>query len=140
MHHRFLTARGAAGARLICLVAALFAVTSHPTWAAPATSDAELTKAECGACHFPFARDWLPAYSWKQIMDHLDDHFGDNAALDDATRARIESYLIGERSAAIPIRITEMDGWKGTHGGGTTIETFAQQKGFAVSNCEKCHR
>lgn len=108
-------------------------------WAA-AFSDAEITEKECGACHYAYARDWLPAYSWKQIVDHLDDHFGENATLDDKTRQRILTYLVAQRPTDIPIRVTETDWWKTAHGGGASIETYAEAKGFKVSNCEKCHR
>jgi len=120
---------------------ALWLVSVGSAWAAaaPAHSDAEVVKKECGACHYPYARDWLPAYSWKQILDHLDDHFGDDASIDEKTRQRILSYMVGKRSTAIPLRVTEMDWWRNVHGG-ATIDAYAQKNGFSLSNCEKCHR
>lgn len=121
------------------LLIGLTALSALPVRAATPPSDAAVVKKECGTCHYAYARDWLPAYAWKQIVDHLDDHFGENAMLDDKTRERVLSYLVGVRSTEIPLRITESDWWLRAHGG-PSIKTYAEQKGFKVSNCEQCHR
>ena len=48
---------------------------------------------ECGACHFAYQPGWLPARSWRRMMDTLDQHFGENAELDHDTRLAITRYL-----------------------------------------------
>lgn len=125
---------------MLAAVCALSLASARHTHAAAAdVSDAELTKKECGACHFPYARDWLPGYSWKQILEHLDDHFGENATLKDDVRKRIENYMIGDRDTEIPTRVTKADWWVAAHGG-PSIYSYALKQGFSVSQCEKCHR
>ncbi len=48
---------------------------------------------ECGDCHMPYQPGMLPAASWRRIMNGLEDHFGDNAELDEPVRQRILSLL-----------------------------------------------
>jgi hypothetical protein len=48
---------------------------------------------ECGACHTPFSPQLLPAASWRKLMSHLDDHFGDSAKLDAPTQQALTRYL-----------------------------------------------
>lgn len=51
---------------------------------------------ECGSCHFAYQAGWLPARSWKKLMGTLDQHFGENAELDQTTRDKITAYLTSE--------------------------------------------
>ena len=53
----------------------------------------ELYKDECGACHFAYQPGLLPARSWHKLMAGLDDHFGENAELDEEDRQILLSYL-----------------------------------------------
>jgi hypothetical protein len=48
---------------------------------------------ECGSCHMAYSPGLLPARSWTAMMSKLNDHFGDNAELDNATQTAILSYL-----------------------------------------------
>lgn len=48
---------------------------------------------ECGSCHMPFSPQLLPAASWRNVMAHLDEHFGDSAKVDPATQSAITGYL-----------------------------------------------
>lgn len=36
---------------------------------------------ECGSCHTAYAPGLLPARSWRKMMAELDDHFGEDASL-----------------------------------------------------------
>lgn len=38
---------------------------------------------ECGGCHTAFAPGLLPIRSWHKMMDELEDHFGEDASLDE---------------------------------------------------------
>lgn len=48
-------------------------------------------KEECGACHFVYQPELLPSASWMNILDQLDDHFGEEIELDPDTK---KSFLI----------------------------------------------
>ncbi|MCF6235739.1 MAG: diheme cytochrome c [Gammaproteobacteria bacterium] len=58
----------------------------------------ELYNEECGDCHFPYQAGLLPEASWKKLLDPkaLEDHFGDNAELDDETRIELLNILIAD--------------------------------------------
>jgi hypothetical protein len=86
---------------------------------------------ECGSCHLAYPPHLLPLASWKAIMNGLDDHFGDNAALaadqnrhitafldrsasdrgDRMTSARLLHGVVGDP----PLRITELPYFKKEH-------------------------
>ncbi len=51
---------------------------------------------ECGACHFAYQPGWLPVRSWQKMMGELDQHFDENAELDQQSRDAITQYLIAE--------------------------------------------
>ena len=71
----------------------------------PAVSN-KLYATECGSCHFAFQPGWLPERSWRKIMATLDNHFGDNAELDDASRETITNYLVGRSADVLPNRMS----------------------------------
>ncbi len=111
---------------------------------------------ECGACHLAYPAGLLPERSWRAIMAGLDDHFGDNAELDDATRAEITDYLArfaadqnpgrsGRRmlrglDGQTPLRITELPYFVREH---DEIPARLVQENPGVgsfSQCDSCHR
>ncbi|MEY4503981.1 MAG: hypothetical protein RL154_273 [Pseudomonadota bacterium] len=50
---------------------------------------------ECSSCHFAYPASLYNTASWTNIMDNLDYHYGDNAAIeDDPKRLEILAYLI----------------------------------------------
>jgi len=61
---------------------------------------------ECSACHFAYQPGFLPERSWVKIMGSLDDHFGENAKLDEPTRISIENYLRGHAADILPNRFS----------------------------------
>jgi len=56
----------------------------------------KLYATECGSCHFAYQPGWLPARSWQKMMGGLDNHFGENAELDQKTSDQITRYLVAE--------------------------------------------
>jgi len=64
----------------------------------------KLYATECSACHFAYQPGWLPAKSWKKMMGSLDDHFGENAELDQQTNNQITQYLVAESADVQPNR------------------------------------
>ena len=55
---------------------------------------------ECGACHWAYAPEFLPARSWQAITSNLSDHFGEDASLDPDTTGKIADYLIAHSADA----------------------------------------
>ena len=115
---------------------------------------AQLAQNECSACHTAFPAQFLPARSWKTIMKTLDNHFGEDASLDDATRKQIEDYLVANAADApgsrtkwmlrgigandYILRITEMPWWVRAHR--YEVSQSAWRRAGSKSNCAACHR
>ncbi len=118
--------------------------------------DHAATAKECGACHLIFPPQMLPARSWTQIMEGLDDHFGENASLDQAARDDIAAYLtsraadtpgapgarrflrgLGKNDA--PVRITETPWWIRAHDE-IRPARYTSEKVKSKANCIACHR
>ena len=59
-------------------------------------------KEECGSCHMAYPPGLLPAISWQKVMAGLEDHFGDNAELDTATRQTISDFLLNDSADRSP--------------------------------------
>ncbi len=110
---------------------------------------------ECGGCHMAYQPGMLPAESWRRIMGNLQDHFGDNAELDEPIRQHILGVL--ERNAAdrvssgrspgvarslsgrAPLRFTETRYFRRKHHEipARIVEQNPQVGSFA--NCDACH-
>lgn len=103
-----------------------------------ALGDEDLAKQECGSCHFYFSKEFLPAFSWKVILDNLGDHFGEDASLDTDIRERILTYMAAGRSMEIPLRITETGWWKNAHG--SSWKMIGAKSNVDVTKCGNCHR
>jgi hypothetical protein len=116
----------------------------------------EATVKECSACHMVYAPQMLPARSWQALMGDLANHFGESAVLDAATQTDISNYLLANAADApgneairgllrglqdtdIPLRITEMPWWKGSHGE-VSPASYKRANVKSASNCVACHR
>ncbi|PTE19413.1 cytochrome C [Cereibacter changlensis JA139] len=108
------------------------------------------TKAECSACHIAYPAGFLPVRSWRAIMTTLEDHFGEDASLDETTRADIEAYLVanapdasggrplrGVDPSATPLRITELAWFTREHS--REVSQSMKDKAKSMSNCAACH-
>lgn len=110
---------------------------------------------ECGACHFAFQPQLLPKRSWEKIMGSLDQHFGDSAALDEATRSGILDFLVSNSAetssseisgkilasigkAETPNRITDTQYFKRKHRE-VRAGVFKRKSIGTPSNCTGCH-
>jgi hypothetical protein len=116
------------------------------------TADAMLYQSECGSCHLAYPAKMLPSYSWLEIMNTLDDHFGEDATVDDATKANVLAYLSAHSASRhsrymrslgfndTPIRITELPYFTRKHrevpermvSGNPDVGSFTQ--------CDACHK
>lgn len=114
---------------------------------------------ECGSCHFAYPAGLLPARSWQKLMaaKSLEDHFGDNAELDEGLRQKLEALLVDsaadksyyKRSRKImvslredetPSRITEVRFFKRKHHDLEDRHVKDNEKVKSFSYCNKCHR
>lgn len=117
----------------------------------------ETYASECGACHFAYQPGLLSLHAWARIMSSLEDHYGDDASLDQDSADEIRGYLTDnaadhasesrsrafsagpETGGALP-RITETSYFRREH---YEIPARFVQGNKAVgsfSNCQACHR
>jgi len=119
----------------------------------------------CGECHFAYFPGLLPARSWKRLMEpkNLENHFGENAELDEADRRYIEDWLVRnaadeqsfpryKRSVKIansvpedaaPMRITEVPYIKRKHEEVAEMlkkRADVRKKVRGMAYCNKCHQ
>ncbi len=111
---------------------------------------------ECSACHFAYPAGLLPERSWVQLMRRLDDHFGENAELDEDTRKKIENYLRGHAAEHVPnrfsrsmlrslsegetpLRITETPFFRYKHREIPPRMVQKNPKVRSFANCASCH-
>ena len=98
-----------------------------------------VTAKECGDCHQPYGADALPQGSWRKIMTNLPNHFGEDASLDEQTRAHIENYLVSNSAPGDgPLRITETRWFVSEHN--REVSQRAMQRAGSMANCAACHR
>lgn len=109
---------------------------------------------ECGSCHMIYPPTLLGQESWRNMMSSLDDHFGDDASLDDAEEADILKYLLAnsaesstsEASVGIlksiqnkdTIAITQTPFWKKRHAK-IDPRQFKSDEVKSRANCKACH-
>ncbi len=109
---------------------------------------------ECIACHTLYPPYLLPANSWKVMMTNLEDHFGDDASLDEDVNKSITKFLLNNSSelsthkAAVKvlsslkdkntIAITKTPFWKKTHND-IDKKVFKSERVKSKANCKVCH-
>ena len=117
----------------------------------------ELYVNECGGCHFSYQPELLPARSWEKIMGGLDQHFGENAELDQGDQRRIKNFLLNHSAGGVnyglpskfmraqgdgqmPQRITEMRYFVHEHSELPKKLVQDNPKVRSFSNCDSCHQ
>lgn len=115
----------------------------------------ERVKSECGSCHMAFQPQMLPKRSWQKIMETLDNHFGEDASLDEATLQHVRAYLIenaadsgwfsgkmmrGVKESETPMRITELPYWVREHNEEVPVWAWSDPNVKSKTNCTACHR
>ncbi|MDQ6991577.1 MAG: diheme cytochrome c [Mariprofundaceae bacterium] len=112
---------------------------------------------ECSSCHMAYPANFLPARSWKALLNGLDKHFGENAELDAEDKRSILTYLDANASdhshsrfAAwinrsispnkTPLRITKTRYFDRLHDEVPTRFVSGNPKVRSFSNCIACHR
>lgn len=111
---------------------------------------------ECGSCHTAYSPTYLPARSWRKLMQDLGRHFGEDAGLPAAERdlllAQLESLAgdspgavpaIAQRNARVPaaetpLRVTAMPFFAYMHDE-VPDHIWQRPKVGSKSNCVACH-
>lgn len=126
----------------------LAALSSLAFWtgAGAADLDEQTWREECSACHIAYPARFLPAASWKEIMNTLGDHFGADASVDAATAEKISRYLaLAARSPSRsqagppPLRITETRWFVHEHDE-LPANQWRNPKVKSTANCGACHQ
>jgi hypothetical protein len=111
-------------------------------------------KETCGECHFAYQPELLPSASWLNILNQLDDHFGDEIEADPDTIKNISDYLRtngAESSSAklsvkimrslgnrLPMRITDIPYILRKHHEMDPVVLKHESIG-SLANCIACH-
>jgi hypothetical protein len=113
---------------------------------------------ECGACHVAYPPGLLPAASWRKLLaaGALEDHFGDNAELDNDVRTKLLTFLeqnaadksyykrsrkiMASLKGATPLRITEIPYIRRKHEEIPERLVKSNPDVKSLSNCNACHR
>ncbi len=110
---------------------------------------------QCGACHFAYQPELLPAGSWKKILDGSDDHFGESVDLEPDAMVEIAGYLASNAAdtspaelarkiircldGLTPLRITEVPYIRREHRE-VSPQVINRKSVGSLSNCIACHR
>lgn len=111
---------------------------------------------ECGSCHTAYAPVYLPARSWRKLMQELDRHFGEDVSLAPGDRDLLQTQLealagdgprgvpaISGRNAGVPftqvpVRITEMPFFGYMHDE-VPRSVWGRKLIGSKANCVACH-
>lgn len=111
---------------------------------------------ECGGCHTAYAPGLLPARSWQKMMNELEDHFGEDASLEEPQQLAVLRWLTdyaADASNATPLmrriaasitrdaapqRITETALFKYMHDE-VPAYIWKRAKIGSPANCGACH-
>lgn len=128
-------------------------LSAKPPYGMPRAAPNPVYADECSACHIAYAPSLLPAQNWSLLMAGLDEHFGEDASLDEETAADITSWLIENAANTVdskpahmfsrinpdnPLAITETPFWKRTHLA-IPDAVFARPPIYDNGNCVACH-
>ncbi len=110
---------------------------------------------ECKSCHTLYPPFLLPQKSWVKMMDDLENHFGDDASLEEEDKISIQNYLVQNSSENSTkesafkilksikdediIAITKTSYWEQKHDDIDKM-LFKNKKIGKISNCKACHQ
>lgn len=110
---------------------------------------------ECGSCHLLYPPYLLPKKSWEIMMGDLENHFGDDASIDEESRQEILKFLsqnaaenfdtkvsqniIKSQKDSSNIAITQNEYWIAKHKN-INQEVFKRESIQSRANCFACHK
>jgi len=111
---------------------------------------------ECGTCHMAYQAELLPSVSWQELMEGLENHFGEDASIEETSRAEILQHLrtfAAERSKSVLgrklarsagsrvyLRISEIPKIKHEHTEEFSVDVLNHPSIKSVANCSACHQ
>jgi hypothetical protein len=103
-------------------------------------------KAECGSCHLAFPPALLGSGDWQRVMARLDQHYGDNASLDEPVRRQLEAFLMRHAGSARklgnapgdPPRLTATGRFQRKHDE-VASAVWKDPRVGSAANCAACH-
>jgi len=138
---------------LMVLLLTVLSVSAKAPGVAP-VKNAEYLE-ECGGCHFPYQPGLLPGGSWEKLMAGLDDHFDENAELDNDMATRLTNFLVNNAAndstfkrsrkimrslgSKLPLRITQVPYFKDKHREIPERLIQDNDKVKSLANCDACH-
>ena len=126
--------------------AMLLSVATHHAADAATTDDSAVLQSECGSCHIAYPAKLLPPAAWGQVLGRLDEHYGVDASLDEASIAAVARQLHAPRNAgaqsvrtaALP-RITTSEWFRDEHDE-VRADAWRRPAVKSAANCDACHR
>jgi hypothetical protein len=113
---------------------------------------------ECGTCHFAYQPGLLSAASWERILADLENHFGENAELDENDLRKFRNYLLdnaagrsgdglahrvmlyqGRQQQLAPLRITDSAFFRHEHDEIPVGMVKENPDVRSFANCDACH-
>ena len=135
------------------LLAGGWSLSARPEFQAPLAPLDTAYLRECAACHMAYHPSLLPRPAWAALMASLDDHFGEDASLDEKTTGALATYLSANSAEAFdtkpahrlavtdpahPFTITRSPFWTRTHAD-IPDAVFASATVKTKGNCAACH-
>ncbi|MDR2239624.1 MAG: diheme cytochrome c [Zoogloeaceae bacterium] len=134
--------------RLLLILFAACGVARADTIAVPADAPPVYMK-ECGECHVAYPPQLLDAGDWKNVMDNLHAHYGDNAVIGEQARQEITDFLTrnadsngysaGANSMRSPLPKLTRTGWFRHAHIKITNTLWTGNQVRSRSNCGACH-
>lgn len=108
---------------------------------------------ECTDCHMAYHPSLLTENAWMQLLEQLDDHFGEDASIDESTVAEIRTWLAGHSAETVdtapsslivtadpaaPYAISRTSAWRELHKD-IGDDLFQRSVIGSKSNCIACH-
>lgn len=114
-------------------------------------------KAECGDCHMVFFAEMLPRQSWLNILNDLENHYGEDASIDpvylneiitfhtsrasDVLNSRgARKWREGLRAGDVPERITTAPRFIRKHNDNDFKRMWARFNVVSNADCVACHK
>lgn len=109
---------------------------------------------ECSECHMAFQAEMLPKRSWRALIDGLEDHFNEDAAVAPALAKTIRDFFVAHAADAnwwngrfmagledqqTPLRITDTPLWKREHIHVVPTGMRRDPMVRSPANCPACH-
>ena len=128
----------------------------HVAFVGPALAGDPKWREECGSCHLAFHPSLLPARSWKKLIADQEQHFGEDLALDEPTRAALLAFAASNaaeqhateaafkihgsvKAEDTPLRITQTPYWIKKHRDIAASDWLLPQVKSKM-NCAACHQ